>query len=379
MLAGLCHDLGHGPFSHLWEYFVKEARPGYSWNHEKTSIEMIDFLIEKNNINLADYGFTDEDLTFVKELIAGPLGPEVDGQKTYLAYRGDDKDFLYEIIANKKTSIDVDKWDYFNRDNHETNIGALFDHQRFIKMTRVLRNEEGKMILALADKETRLVQKMFADRANLHKEAYQHKAVKKCDQMVIDALLAADPYFPACYNREGKMVKMSEACDDVFAFSQLVDGILWNIKHSRIPELEKAKKIIERIDDRKLYEIADKRTRRVPGYFKKRFESLKTSLAELVETSSLLERDDLCLSLQKISNGLPENTGPLSNVQFYNRNGDLLTRSERQKLLAGVQGESTEESETLMVLWRRSEEEVNEELLRERDRIVSLWNFGEKI
>ena len=29
------------------------------------------------------------------------------------------------------------------------------------------------------------------------------KAVKKCDQMVIDALLAADPYFPACYNREG--------------------------------------------------------------------------------------------------------------------------------------------------------------------------------
>ena len=27
----------------------------------------------------------------LQELIAGPLGPEVNGQKTYLAYRGDDK------------------------------------------------------------------------------------------------------------------------------------------------------------------------------------------------------------------------------------------------------------------------------------------------
>ncbi|MPC52668.1 Deoxynucleoside triphosphate triphosphohydrolase SAMHD1 [Portunus trituberculatus] len=30
-LAGLCHDLGHGPFSHLWEQFVSRARPEKHW------------------------------------------------------------------------------------------------------------------------------------------------------------------------------------------------------------------------------------------------------------------------------------------------------------------------------------------------------------
>jgi len=54
-IGGLCHDLGHGPYSHLWERFVKARN--VDWDHEKSSIEMFDLLIEgksfsKPNINL---------------------------------------------------------------------------------------------------------------------------------------------------------------------------------------------------------------------------------------------------------------------------------------------------------------------------------------
>ena len=37
--------------------------------------------------------------------------------------RGEEKAFLYEVVANKRNGIDVDKWDYFQRDNYLLNIG----------------------------------------------------------------------------------------------------------------------------------------------------------------------------------------------------------------------------------------------------------------
>ena len=70
VIVGLCHDLGHGPFSHLWETFVGEARGGYEWCHEKTSIDMLDYIIEENDLMpiFESFGITRNDVTFVKVL-----------------------------------------------------------------------------------------------------------------------------------------------------------------------------------------------------------------------------------------------------------------------------------------------------------------------
>ena len=57
--------------SHLWESFVREAREGYEWLHEKTSIDMLQFIIEDNNLLpvFQSYGLTERDITFVKVLL----------------------------------------------------------------------------------------------------------------------------------------------------------------------------------------------------------------------------------------------------------------------------------------------------------------------
>lgn len=48
-LAGLCHDLGHGPFSHLFDnIFIKKARPELNWSHEVASEAMLEHLIHEN-------------------------------------------------------------------------------------------------------------------------------------------------------------------------------------------------------------------------------------------------------------------------------------------------------------------------------------------
>ena len=85
---------------------------------------MLQYIIEENNLMpfFESYGLTDMDITFVKvfviilqlkhcltfnhqELIYGPFQQ---GSGDYIG-RGKEKFFLYEIVANKTNSIDVDK------------------------------------------------------------------------------------------------------------------------------------------------------------------------------------------------------------------------------------------------------------------------------
>jgi HD superfamily phosphohydrolase len=83
-LAGLLHDLGHGPFSHVWDgHFIPLARyahvssryvavtyvlcsPGSKWVHEDGSKMMIKHLFKANDIPIAD-----EDLRFIVDLVKG--------------------------------------------------------------------------------------------------------------------------------------------------------------------------------------------------------------------------------------------------------------------------------------------------------------------
>ena len=105
--------LGHGPCSHLWEHYLKEAQPDVDYHHEDTSIAMLDHLLDSNGLReklLRLAGLDDQDVVFIKEMIVGPLHPEtglpdssVDVNGLDWPYRGREerKSFLYEIVANK--------------------------------------------------------------------------------------------------------------------------------------------------------------------------------------------------------------------------------------------------------------------------------------
>ena len=50
-IAGLCHDLGHGPFSHCWEEFIHAENPNSTFRHERMSLQMLEWLIQEVNIH----------------------------------------------------------------------------------------------------------------------------------------------------------------------------------------------------------------------------------------------------------------------------------------------------------------------------------------
>uniref|UniRef100_A0A3B3RW29 SAM domain and HD domain 1 n=1 Tax=Paramormyrops kingsleyae TaxID=1676925 RepID=A0A3B3RW29_9TELE len=263
-IAGLCHDLGHGPFSHMFDgMFIPKMRPGLNWKHEKASVDMFDHMVEVNGLKgvMEQYGLKlPEDLDFIKEQIAGPLEPPSSLSQDQ-AYKGrpESKSFLYDIVANKTNGIDVDKWDYFARDCHHLGIQNNFDYKRFLKLARVC-DVDGKMHICTRDKEAHNLYDMFHTRHRLHQKAYQHRVVHIIQRMISEAFEKADKFIQIS-GSDGQMFTLSTAIDDMEAYTKLTDHVFHEILNSTEQNLAEARMILEKIESRKHYRLVFEKRR----------------------------------------------------------------------------------------------------------------------
>ena len=337
MLAGLCHDLGHGPLSHLWEGFVEEADPDpdSQWHHEDTSIQMLDYLIQDNELApvLKDLAQIDEiDILFIKECIAGPLDESTglplknfEPNDPVWRYRGrpESKSFLYEIVANKISGLDVDKWDYLKRDDYFMKVGTTFDFNRLMSYSKVVKTGNPlRRRICIRDKEAEAVAEMYHDRARLHKHAYQHRVTKIVDRMMVDCWLLANEHIRR-KGSDGKMYKLSEAWKDIVAFEKLNDDLFSLIKDSdsEEPGILKAQELIRRILKRDFYrELATIKSN--PGHmlWGKNQAEVQTFIRNYIrgqsETFNVEE-----IAVLKAKNRMGYN--PIHNIVFYDKNDKI--------------------------------------------------------
>uniref|UniRef100_A0A672LHM1 Deoxynucleoside triphosphate triphosphohydrolase SAMHD1-like n=1 Tax=Sinocyclocheilus grahami TaxID=75366 RepID=A0A672LHM1_SINGR len=261
-IAGLCHDLGHGPFSHMFDgMFIPKVRPGEKWKHEMASVQMFDHLVRVNGLEevMERHGLTlPDDLVFIKEQIAGPLDSSVLNSSWPYKGRPMEKSFLYEIVANKRNGIDVDKWDYFARDCYHLGIQNNFDYQRFLKFARVC-EVRGKKHICTRDKEVGNLYDMFHTRNCLHRRAYQHKVGNIIETMITEAFVKADPHIQIL-GSSGRIFSISSAIDDMEAYTKLTDHIFELILYSSAPELSEARAILHNIVCRRLYKCVGQTT-----------------------------------------------------------------------------------------------------------------------
>lgn len=187
-LAGLLHDIGHGPFSHLYDEWMREQSSLDSdWCHEYRSIELIKKINKRENI------VDDWRIDRICNMIC-----------TDISY-GSDIEWHNQIVANKLCNIDVDKIDYIMRDSYHLGIKCGGEYERLIRQVKIV-EYKGRKVLGWPEKLQDEIYSLFQTRYKLHKRFYNHHTVKAIeilltegqtnfvDMMTPDALVLANNY-----------------------------------------------------------------------------------------------------------------------------------------------------------------------------------------
>ncbi len=250
-LAALTHDLGHGPFSHLFDTFMHRQRPDLPWSHEAQSGVLLDDLLTEHQLWGKD-GLVEEDVRLAKALIRGDFRQHTQ-----------EKRFIFDIVANQTNSLDVDKLDYLERDSYSLNIDAATSTERLLSQVRVFPTTPDNWSgLCYHCKTAFDVFEVYHTRFSLFKRVYTNTVVKAIDAMMLDAFQAAD-----------HTMRISQCVDDIPTYIQMTDTLLRDIERHPNPEGDKgmvrAQKIINDIRCRRLYsttnEIVICKSHKTPG------------------------------------------------------------------------------------------------------------------
>ncbi len=163
--AGLLHDVGHGPFSHVSEN-VLDDRGKCSGVHEAISMALIR---------------SDEELR-------GALGSELcDRAAQLLEDGGRGVRSAASDIASGPT--DADKLDYLRRDSHYAGVSyGEYDLDRLLDTMRVIEVSEQETYLGFEHGGVWAVEGLLLARHHMHRQVYGHKTRVATDIMVERAI-----------------------------------------------------------------------------------------------------------------------------------------------------------------------------------------------
>ena len=215
-LAALLHDVGHGPFSHIFEHLLDKKL-------SKTHEDMTVWIIEKSELSdvLSKIGYD----------------PETIGKLAVGSLHEPGKRFLDQIISS---SIDVDKLDFVVRDTYHTGAEyGYIDVFRLIQTFDILKDNLAVDLGSLSALESFLIARMESFRS-----IYFHRVGRAAQLMLAKAMEKADDELGL------SNFKTPEE------YLRMDDYTVW----AMLKKCEKSKGIIENLERRKMLKCAYERT-----------------------------------------------------------------------------------------------------------------------
>jgi len=330
-IAGLVHDIGHGPFSHLFDEWLHSKEDLVHSNfheHELRSIELLKNIIKNQTITISDENyrmaeFIDIDaFNFISELI----NPS----------ESTPKNFVFQIISNSLNGLDVDKLDYLYRDSFYLGSGNPYDLSRVISHVQVINNN-----ICFPEKISYDIYKIYRSRYDLHKQFYTHKTTLCIEYMIRDILENLNPILEITETiKQGNIYKFINLIDNTILTTSSTlknfDSIYFTWKN----QIDNIEKIILKINTRNIYKCVYA-------------ETFYTD--EIIESNDLVSRfygkynydnlvlDDNYLIPVRLKIGLlgGNKSHPLDSVYFYDskNNSIILDKTKISHLMSSLHQE----------------------------------------
>ena len=207
-VAGLMHDVGHGPQSHLFDSYLEklfdsdidEEKKDYL-NHENRSVRIVKQIVYDRYLEI---DLSEVDVKFVEDMILGNVGNKLDKNRC-----------LIELLNNKESKIDLDKLDYLNRDTYYYDNRIELGYEKIINSMKVI-NVNGLYELCYSYELLSEINNLFQRRFLNHINIYQHLEVKAWDLSYVDLLDTHQSYFFENLGDEFNIAKFCQLTDDYF-------------------------------------------------------------------------------------------------------------------------------------------------------------------
>ncbi len=256
-IAALCHDIGHGPFSHMFDFLLEqntETKNNIMIHHEARSQFLVKYIIDSINNEESTKHITPLEVSLIQYFIEPVFYiKNVCGELNKEGHPVDLPPFYYgieQIVSNSKYKLDVDKMDYIVRDAHGMRFDVMLSKETIdifgiLDQSMILNHDWTFSINHL----TKIIE-LFNRRYIFHTNGYSHPEVSAMDCMLRDALTIANNVM------HFTQYALLNNVENVEYFCNLTDDVLINlICNSTHEKMHEAIKLVNNvIDNVDLYE-----------------------------------------------------------------------------------------------------------------------------